>query len=185
MGNPNKTGELWMLVFHEALYVGQQFKESLICPLQMRAAAGVTIEDAPIRFDTSSSRSVQGTLEILLDMLGVISHLRWTRLPTSKDINYTVKSEFQSGQLTEDRRMWEPYHSREIAQREDVAREAHSTISAIQVVRVRSLYLGGSMHPRRRKCKMRVRVMRRRKTMEGGRMYPMMTILSPLVPRRP
>jgi hypothetical protein len=62
----------------------------------MRAAAGVlTIENAPIQFDVSSSHSVQGTLEIPLEeMLGVISHLRTTsRLPTSgEDVNYAMKS---------------------------------------------------------------------------------------------
>jgi hypothetical protein len=71
--NPN-TGELWMMVLHEALYFGQQFKDSLICPHQMRAAGAVTIEDTPIQFYASSSHSVQGMLEIPLEMLGVISH---------------------------------------------------------------------------------------------------------------
>jgi hypothetical protein len=37
MGEP-KNGELWMLVFHEALYFGSKLKESLLCPKQMRAA---------------------------------------------------------------------------------------------------------------------------------------------------
>jgi hypothetical protein len=35
--NP-KNGELWILVFHKALYFGNRLKESLICPNQMRAA---------------------------------------------------------------------------------------------------------------------------------------------------
>jgi hypothetical protein len=38
-----KMGELWMLVFHVALYFGAQLKESLVlCPNQMRAA-GITM----------------------------------------------------------------------------------------------------------------------------------------------
>ena len=43
------NGELWMLVFHEALFFGSQLEESLLCPNQMRAA-GVAIEDAPMQF---------------------------------------------------------------------------------------------------------------------------------------
>jgi hypothetical protein len=127
--NP-KTGELWMLVFHEALYFGQQLKESLLCPNQMRAA-GVTIEDAPIQVDASSSHSIKirGTLEIPLEMHGVISHLR-TRLPTNEEIELYREGQFQSVDLTEDT-PWEPY-SKEFARREDAARVARS-ILAIQV----------------------------------------------------
>jgi hypothetical protein len=40
--NPQNR-ELWMLVFHEALYFGSKLKESLLCPNQMRAA-GVKID---------------------------------------------------------------------------------------------------------------------------------------------
>jgi hypothetical protein len=65
-----------MLVFYEALlYFGEQLKdESLLCLNQMREA-GVTIENAPIQFDASSSYSikVKGTLEIPLEMPEVFS----------------------------------------------------------------------------------------------------------------
>jgi hypothetical protein len=47
-----------MLVFHEALLFGAQLEESQLCPNQMRAA-GVTIEDALVQFDTSSLHSIK------------------------------------------------------------------------------------------------------------------------------
>ena len=52
-----KTGELWMLVIHEALYFGNRLKESLLCPNQLRAA-GVLVEDAPIQFHSKSTHSL-------------------------------------------------------------------------------------------------------------------------------
>jgi hypothetical protein len=121
-----------MLVFHAALYFGVQLQESLLCPNQMRAA-GITIDDAPIQFDASSSHSIKvnGTLEIPLEMHGVISHLR-TRLPTDEELALYRDGQFQSVQLTDDT-TWEPY-SKEFAQREDVARMSRST-SAIQAIR--------------------------------------------------
>jgi hypothetical protein len=120
-----KTGELWMLVFHEALYFGAQLKESLLCPNQMRAA-GVMTDDAPIQFDASSSHSikVEGTLEIPLEMHGVISHLQ-TRLLTNDELALV----YRDGQLTDDT-TWEPY-SKEFAEREAVAHKLRS-VSAIQ-----------------------------------------------------
>ena len=45
-----KTGELWMLVIHEALYFGEQLKESLLCPNQIRAA-GNLVQDTPKQFN--------------------------------------------------------------------------------------------------------------------------------------
>jgi hypothetical protein len=36
--NP-RTGKLWMLVFHDALYFGQQLNKPLLCPNQMHAGS--------------------------------------------------------------------------------------------------------------------------------------------------
>jgi hypothetical protein len=110
-----------MLVLHTALYFGQQLsKESLQCPNQMRAAAGVMIEDAPMQFDASSSSShsikVKGTLKkIPLEMHGVILHLRTSRLPTTEEIELsTVKVSFSLLMLLKINRGWDPY-SKEFA----------------------------------------------------------------------
>jgi hypothetical protein len=72
-----KNGEAWMLVIHEALYIGTKLQESLLCPNQLRAAGNI-VRDVPMQFDNTSSHSILtilGTLEIPLEMHGVISYL--------------------------------------------------------------------------------------------------------------
>lgn len=127
--NP-KNGELWMLVIHEALYFGSKLKDSLLCPNQLRAA-GVQVHEAPTQFDPSSSHSivVKDTLEIPLEMHGVISFLN-TRLPTDEEIENYRAGLLQSVELTTDT-PWEPY-SDDFAVKEDLARAARST-SAVRV----------------------------------------------------
>jgi hypothetical protein len=125
-----KNGELWRLVFHEALYFGNGLKESLLCPNQMQAA-GIKIKDVPIQFDALSSHliKVNGTLDIPLEMHGIISHLK-TRLPTSEELELYWAGQFQSIELTEDT-PWEPY-SEKFAEPEGAARAAWR-VSAMQV----------------------------------------------------
>lgn len=128
--NP-KNRELWMLVFHEALYFGSKLKESLLCPNQMRAA-GVKIDEAPIQFNPSSTHSlpVGRDLVIPLEMHGVISYLN-TRLPTDAEIAQYRAGHFQSVELTKDF-AWEPY-SEEFAEREVAARTATRPVSSTKV----------------------------------------------------
>ena len=119
-----KTGELWMLVIHEALYFGDRLKESLLCPNQLRAA-GVLVQDAPIQFDSKSTHSltVPGKLELPLEMHGVISHLR-TCKPMADKVKRYQAGLLQSVELTEDI-PWEPY-SEKFAETEAAARAARS-----------------------------------------------------------
>jgi hypothetical protein len=100
--NP-KNGELWMLVFHEALYFGSKLKESLLCPNQMRAA-GVKNDEAPIQFDPSSTHllRVGPDLVIPLEMHGVISYLNMRLPPTDAEIAQYHAGHFQLAELTED-----------------------------------------------------------------------------------
>jgi hypothetical protein len=113
--NP-KNGEAWMLVIHEALYFGNKLQESLLCPNQLRAAGNI-VRDVPTQFDKTSSHSitVPGTLEIPLEMHGVISYLD-TRLPTAEELEQYRAGQFQSVELT-DNTPWEPY-SETFAKRE-------------------------------------------------------------------
>jgi hypothetical protein len=96
-----------MLVIHEALYFGDRLKESLLCPNQLRAA-GILVQDSPIQFDSKSTHSltVPGKLELLLEMYGVISHLR-TRKPTADEVKRYQAGLLHSVELTEDV-PWEP-----------------------------------------------------------------------------
>lgn len=125
-----KTGEPWMLVIHEALYFGDQLKDSLLCPNQLRAA-GNLVQDAPIQFDATSSHSitVPGQLELPLEMHGFISYLS-TRKPTNDEIARYQAGSLHSVELT-DKAPWEPYSSK-FAATEEAARSA-KTVMAIRV----------------------------------------------------
>jgi hypothetical protein len=72
-----KTGKLWMLVIHKALYFGERLKESLLCPNQIRAV-GNLVQDTPKQFNPQSEHSITipNKVELPLEMHGVISHLR-------------------------------------------------------------------------------------------------------------
>ena len=125
-----QTGEPWMLVIHEALYFGDQLKDSLLCPNQLRAA-GNLVRDAPIQFDATSSHSitVPGRLELPLEMHGVISFLS-TRKPSSDEIARYQAGSLNSVELT-DKAPWEPYSSK-FAATEEAARSA-KTVMAVRV----------------------------------------------------
>ena len=103
-----RTGELWMLVIHEALYFGERLKESLLCPNQIRAA-GNLVQDTPKQFDPQSAHliTIPNIVELPLEMHGVISHLR-TRKPTAEEIEQYTNGLFQEAVLTKDI-PWEPY----------------------------------------------------------------------------
>jgi hypothetical protein len=118
------TGELWMLVIHEALYFGERLKESLLCPNQIRAA-GNLVQDTPRQFDPQSAHSitVPDIVELPLEMHGVILHLR-TRKPTAEEIEQYTNGLFQAAVLTEDI-PWEPY-STKFATAERTARSARA-----------------------------------------------------------
>ena len=106
-----ETGDVWMLVIHEALYFGDRLTESLLCPNQLRAAGNI-VNDVPKQFDARSSHSIviPNKLTIPLDMHGVISHLH-TRKPTAGEIERYQEGLLQSVELTANT-PWEPYSSK-------------------------------------------------------------------------
>jgi hypothetical protein len=126
-----KTGEIWGLVIHEALFFGDRLRGSLLCPNQIRAAGNI-VEDVPVQFDASSRHAIDvpGRLEIPMELNGVISFLS-TRKPTSAEIQSYHAGGLQSVELTEDT-PWEPY-STKFAETEEAAR-AMPSVSAVRVV---------------------------------------------------
>jgi hypothetical protein len=120
-----RTSEVWLLIIHEALYFSDCLKESLLCPYQIRAA-GNLIKDVPRQFDSESLHSIilSNTLEIPLDMHGVIWHMR-TCKPTADELQHYQDGLLKSVELTEDI-PWEPY-SKEFTDHERTARDARST----------------------------------------------------------
>jgi hypothetical protein len=106
-----RTGEMWLLILHEALYFGSSLQESLLCPNQLRAH-GIKVNDTPVQFDPNSSHSiiVPDQMEIPLEMHGVVSSFR-SRLPTNEEIERYHDGELQSVELTADV-PWAPYSSK-------------------------------------------------------------------------
>jgi hypothetical protein len=51
------TGEMWLLIIHEALYFGQSLQESLLCPNQLQSH-GIKVNNKPVQFDPSSLHSI-------------------------------------------------------------------------------------------------------------------------------
>jgi hypothetical protein len=122
-----KTGKLWMLVIHKALYFGERLKESLLCPNQIRAV-GNLVQDTPKQFNPQSEHSITipNKVELPLEMHGVILHLQTCKL-MAKEIEQNTNGLFQEAVLTEDI-PWEPY-STKFATAENTER---STCAAVQ-----------------------------------------------------
>ena len=51
---PDCSGELFILLFHQVLYVGDQVEASLLCPNQMRVH-GVVVDNCPIHLSPNCS----------------------------------------------------------------------------------------------------------------------------------
>jgi hypothetical protein len=85
-----ETGETFILVFGQALYLGDKLDHSLICPNQARHN-GVVVDDVPkhLSHDGQLTHSLffpQENMRIPLSLRGVISFLP-TRYPTNNEIN--------------------------------------------------------------------------------------------------
>jgi len=84
------TGETYILIFGQALYMGQSLDHTLICPNQARAN-GVVVDDVPrhLSYDGKSSHSIyfpSENVRIPLSLKGVISYIL-TRYPSQRKVN--------------------------------------------------------------------------------------------------
>ena len=84
--DPN-NGEVFILVFNQALYFGNKLDHSLVCPNQLRAY-GITVDDVPKQFDKRSTHSIyapEDEVRIPLQMKGCISYFS-SRVPTKYEL---------------------------------------------------------------------------------------------------
>jgi hypothetical protein len=84
------TGETYILIFGQALYLGDQLEHSLICPDQVRQN-GVIIDDVPrhLSHDAKSTHSLyfpDEDVQLPLKLRGVISYLP-TRYPSNHELD--------------------------------------------------------------------------------------------------
>ena len=112
-----RTGQTYLLIFYEMMYLGDRLPTTLLNPNQIRAA-GHKVHDCPRQYDTSSSHSIitDDGLEMPLYMKGVISYLP-LRKPTQEEIELAPRIE-----MTEDL-PWDPT-SHDFANKEERYRDA-------------------------------------------------------------
>jgi len=82
-----ETGEVIVLVMHEALYFGDRLDHTLICPNQLRSY-GIDVYDTPRQFDQTSVHAIvipEEKLIIPLDLNGVVSYFA-THKPSDNDL---------------------------------------------------------------------------------------------------
>eukprot|EP00536_Pseudo-nitzschia_multiseries_P016991 jgi/Psemu1/48845/gm1.48845_g len=90
------SGQVYIIVFHQALYFGNKLKNSLICPNQVRDCNFNSVEETPCQFDPRSKHgiTIQTPMEdddpkkvfIKLSIRNVISYFP-TRKPTKLELD--------------------------------------------------------------------------------------------------
>jgi hypothetical protein len=78
-----ESGNTYILIIHEALYVGEVLPDTLLTPNQLRAN-GLTVEDVPKQYDSRSGHAIyskDAKVCIPLNLEGVISGFE-SRKPT-------------------------------------------------------------------------------------------------------
>ena len=99
-----KTGQNYILIINEGLYMGDKVKVTLLCPNQMRFN-GLVVADVPRQFDPESSHSIyipNSDLRIPLDVAGVASGFE-SRKPTWEEyemyphVELTAQSHWEPG----------------------------------------------------------------------------------------
>jgi hypothetical protein len=107
------TGQVYILVFNEALFFGSRMTHSLLCPNQLRAH-GIQVDDTPVQYNESSTHSMyipDHDLRIPLSLDGVISGFD-TRQPTIAELQ-DIATHVELSSAIE----WNP-HSTEFSQAE-------------------------------------------------------------------
>ena len=85
------SGQVFIIVFNEALYFRERMAYTLLCPNQLRAYGVLTVDDAPTQYNQASTHSLyipDSELLISLELDGIISGFT-TRAPTPKELDNT------------------------------------------------------------------------------------------------
>lgn len=128
--NPT-SGDIHILILHEALYFGDRLSHTLICPNQLRNH-GIIVDDIPRQFDEESTHSIyvpDHDLRIQLELEGIISGFK-SRQPSMaelEDINSYIE-------LSSDIE-WEPNSIQfEVIEDETTAKTKQKTRSRIEMI---------------------------------------------------
>ena len=108
-----ESGEAYLLIFHQAIYIESLGSRHLLNPNQMREA-GIQVSDIPLQFTTGrpvtkdNHSIIHETLHIPLSMNGVISFFN-VRKPTTAEIQNLVES--WRIDMPPENRIWNPNDS--------------------------------------------------------------------------
>jgi hypothetical protein len=114
----NPDGSTFILILHQALYLGDKIENTLLCPNQLRYY-GIDVDDIPIHLapknkpSTHSIRATEDDFNIPLSLNGIISYFQ-TRTPTRQELD-TCKWITLTNPNT-----WEP-HSENFSYNEEIA----------------------------------------------------------------
>jgi hypothetical protein len=120
------SGETYMLIVNQALYIGDDLPATLINPNQLRSH-GIIVDDCPKHLAPDPAKAThsifvpQHNLSIPLQMKGVLSCFP-TRYPTTQELESCIWVE-----MTSDKE-WDP-HSEEFAEQEGMVEEEVNTIT--------------------------------------------------------
>ena len=115
-----ESGNTYILIIHEALYLGEDLPDTLLTPNQLRAN-GLTVEDVPKQYDSRSGHAIyskDAKVCIPLNLEGVISGFE-SRKPTWEEVELHPKVELTSNMH------WKPYS-------EDFSHEEERQVSSIR-----------------------------------------------------
>ena len=118
------TGETFILVLAQALYLGNQQEPSLLCPNQMRSY-GIVVDDVPkhLSVNCASKYSIyilSMDLQIPLELDGVISYIN-TRYPNDSEVENCTHISLMSSSV------WEP-HSETFAEQDAIITNSSGVI---------------------------------------------------------
>lgn len=116
------SGQVYILIFNEALYFGHRMTHSLLCPNQLRSH-GIQVDDTPVQYNESSTHSLyipDHDLRIPLSLDGIISGFE-TRQPTNVELD-DVSTHVELSSPSE----WNP-HSKEFLYAESDANNLKSS----------------------------------------------------------
>lgn len=86
-----ESGQRYLLLFHEAIFLGTDLSHSLICPNQLRHR-GLVVSDCPRQYDPSSDHHIviphHSNLVIPLGMRGIFQSSLLTSQPSWKSRPY-------------------------------------------------------------------------------------------------
>jgi hypothetical protein len=132
------SGIDYLLVIHQAIFLGKELKHSLLNPNQMRAN-GLNVDDCPKQYDPKSTHSIvveDPQVTIPLSLHGIVSYFP-SRKPTQEDVE-----SLEWITLTGTAR-WKP-KSKEFAEKEALMVAATEAVETLEMEEIEARCIGAA-----------------------------------------